>query len=89
MIGRIPWRKLVLAALCLVPVGCESLRSRHQKDDDEMMSRAAGKDESGPSQKIIGGSPDDPTPSTFFKSNRRAGGWSSEAREIESHFGAN
>ncbi len=53
-----------------------------------MMSRAAGKDDSG-SSKILGASPDDPTPSTFFKSNRTAGGWSSEAREIESHFGAN
>ena len=27
MIRRFPWRKLVLAALCLVPVGCEPLRS--------------------------------------------------------------
>ena len=27
MIRRIPWRKLVLAALCLVPAGCEPLHS--------------------------------------------------------------
>jgi hypothetical protein len=90
MIVRSAWRKLLLAALCLVPAACEPHRSwLRPKSDDDMMSRAAdSKDDSGP-RKVIGGSPDDADSSTFFRNNRRSGAWSSEAREIESHLGAN
>ncbi len=88
MIRRIPWRKLVLGALCLVPAGCEPLHSRRHQDDDDMMAKAADSKDSSNS-KIIGGSPDDQDSSTFFQNNRRSGAWSSEAREIESHLGAN
>ena len=88
MIRRIPWRRLVLAALCLVPAGCESLRSWRHKDDDDMMASAADS-KSSSSSKIIGSSPDDQDASSFFQSNQRtSGGLSSEAREIESHLGA-
>lgn len=87
MLVRIPWRKVFLAAVCLIPAGCEPHNSwLRPKQDDDMMSGAA--DSKSP-QKVIGSSPDDPTPTSFFQNNRRSGGWSSEAREIESHLGAN
>lgn len=87
MIRRIPGRALVLGSSCLVLVlaGCEPRHSWSRKGDD-MMSRYAD-DDSSPS-KVIGGSADDASPRTFFKNNRSSGGWSSEAREIESHLGA-
>jgi hypothetical protein len=37
--------------------------------------------------KIMAVDADAKNPRPFFKSNRRAGTWSSEAREVESHFG--
>jgi hypothetical protein len=86
MIARFPWRKLLVASLCLLPAGCEPHHSwLRPKQDDDMMSRA---DDSNP-RKVIGSSPDDKDASSFFQNNRRSGGWSSEAREIESHLGAN
>ncbi len=90
MIVRFPWRKLFLAAMCLVPAGCEPHQSwlRPKKDDDWMSRAADSKDDSAP-QKVIGSSPGDQDASNFFQSNRRSGAWSSEAREIESHLGAN
>ena len=88
MIRRLSWHKFLVAALCLLPAGCESLRSWRHKDDDDMMAKAADSKDSSNS-KIIGSSPDDQDSSTFFQNNRRSGGLSSEAREIESHLGAN
>jgi hypothetical protein len=81
MIRRISWRKLVLAAFCLVPAGCETLHSWLHKDDDDKMASADSKDSS--SAKVIGSSPDDKDASSFFQNNRRSGGLSSEARAIE------
>jgi hypothetical protein len=89
MIRRIPWRTLFLGALYLVPMGCEPHHSWLRKNDDDMMSRAADSKDSSDSPKIIGSSSDDKDASTFFQNNRRSGAWSSEAREIESHLGAN
>jgi hypothetical protein len=76
---------LTLAALGLMPAGCEPHRSWARPQQDDMMSAA---DDTKPS-KVIGSSPDDKDASNFFQSNRRSGAWSSEAREIESHLGAN
>ena len=88
MVRRISRRELVLAALCLMPAGCQSLHSWIHKDDDDKMASSDSKDDSN--SKIIGSSPGDQTSaSSFFKSDRTSGGWSSEAREIESHLGAN
>ncbi len=91
MIRRSPWRKVFLAAICLVPAGCEPLHSwvRH-KEDDPAKAFAAGNptEDDLKSRKVIGGSGDDSDTSGFFKKNRRSGGWSSEAREIEGHLGA-
>lgn len=92
MIRRLPWRKVFLAALCLVPAGCEPLHSwLRNKDDDDAKALASGNptEDDLKSRKVIGGSSDDANPQSFFKSDRRSGGWSSEAQEIESHLGAN
>jgi hypothetical protein len=87
MIRRFPWGTLFLGLMSLVPAGCEPHRSWLRPKDDDMMARAA-EDDSKPG-KIIGGSADDADAQSFFKSDRRSGAWSSEAREIESHLGAN
>jgi hypothetical protein len=91
MIRRFPWRKVFLGLLCLVPAGCEPRHSflRPKKDGDDMMALAADSEKDSDSGKIIGGSSDDKDASSFFQKNRRSGAWSSEAREIESHLGAN
>jgi hypothetical protein len=87
MIRRFPWRKLFLGLLCLVPAGCEPHRSWLRPKDDDMMTRASEDDSKR--GKVIGGNADDADARSFFKSDRRSGAWSSEAREIESHLGAN
>ena len=92
MIRRFSWRRLFVAGLCLVPVGCEPHHSwLRDKDDDEAKALAAGNptEDDLSARKVIGSSPDDQDASSFFKGNRRSGGWSSEAREVESHLGAN
>lgn len=89
MIRRFPWRAVFLGALCLVPVGCEPHKSWLRPDGDDKVAGAASTDDDTKPSKAIGGSADDQDASTFFQSNRRSGGWSSEAREIESHLGAN
>jgi hypothetical protein len=90
MIARFPWRKLLLAALCLVSMGCEPHSSwlRPKQDEDAMPDPSSSK--GGLSSKnVIGSSPDDDDASSFFENDRRPGGLSSEARAIESHLGAN
>jgi hypothetical protein len=90
MIRRFPWRRLSLGLLCFALAGCETHRWwLRPKDDDDMMARAAGSKDDSDSGKIIGGSADDKDARSFFQNNRRSGAWSSEAREIESHLGAN
>lgn len=93
MIRRFPWwRTLLLGALCLVPAGCEPHGSwLRPKDDEDWMAKAAAdspEDDAKP-RKVIGGNGEDVEARSFFKNNRRSGAWSSEAREIESHLGAN
>jgi hypothetical protein len=84
MIVRSAWRKLLLAAMCLVPAACEPHRSwLRPKPDDDWMSRTAESTDDAKSRKVIGGSPDDADSSGFFRNNRRSGGLSSEARQIE------
>jgi len=92
MIRRFPWRTLFLGALCLVPAGCEPHHSwLRSKDDDDKMAKVAGNptEDDLKSRKVIGGDSSDTDTSSFFQNNRRSGAWSSEAREIESHLGAN
>ena len=92
MIRRFPWRKLFLVALCVVPAGCEPHHSwLRSKDDDDKLANAAGNptEDDLKSRKVIGADSSDSNSNSFFQNNRRSGGWSSEAREIESHLGAN
>jgi hypothetical protein len=73
--------------------GCETLhswlRSKHddaakQSDkDDPRKPKAVESDTS----KIMSVDSDKDNPKPFFKSDRRSGGWSSEAREIEKDLG--
>src|SRR5271166_1635807 len=79
-----------LAALTIA--GCESLRQaiRSGSDDHAQKSVKSTSDasavESDPS-KLQAVDSDSKNPQPFFKNNRPSGGWSSEAREIESHLG--
>jgi hypothetical protein len=90
-------RSLVLMAvgLCVVIVaGCESLRQSIRSASAESQARKAARasleetaaTETDPT-KVLAVDADAKNPQPFFKSNRRSGTWSSEAREIESHLG--
>jgi hypothetical protein len=88
MFARIPWRSLIVGALCLAPLGCDHTKSflRPKDDDDVLKTNAVDEDEKP--TKVLGGNASDADARSFFKNDRRAGGWSSEAQEIESHLGA-
>jgi hypothetical protein len=79
---------LFLGAICLASTGCETHRSwLRPKDEDELPPRRTGIDSD--TSKILGVDSDDKaTPTSFFKTNRRTGGWSSEAQDIERNLGA-
>ena len=89
MIRRFPRRSLIVGALWLVGSGCEPIRSWLRQDDDDKKALADGlmMEDDAP-RKVIGGADEEADARSFFKNNRRSGGWSSEAREIESHLGA-
>jgi hypothetical protein len=88
MIARFSWRKLLLSALCLVPIGCEPHHSwLRDKDDDDKVASSSDSSENSKSSKVIGSSSDDQDSSTFFKDTRRYGGLSSEANSIERDLG--
>jgi hypothetical protein len=89
MIVRIPWLKLFLAGLFLVPAGCEPHHSwLRPKQDNDPMADATDSKGGLSSKKVIGSSPDDQDASSFFQNNRRSGGLSSEARAVERDLGA-
>ena len=75
--------------------GCESLRQAIRSGSDDQGKKSVKPTsgsaetsavESDPS-KIQAVDSDTKNPQPFFKNNRPSGGWSSEAREIESHLG--
>ena len=82
---------LFLGAIYLASTGCEPHGSwLRPKDEDELPPRkksGVSAVDSDPS-KILGVDSDEKQPTSFFKSDRRAGGWSSEAQEIEKNLGA-
>jgi hypothetical protein len=88
MIRQFPWRRLVLSTLCLVSLGCEPHHSwlRHNNDDELSSGRSAMAVESDAS-KIPAVDSDAKNSKPFFSNDRSSGGWSSQAREIESHLG--
>lgn len=81
---------LVLAGALPGLLGCEHdrafFRSQRGNDDGQHLSQGIEAVESDPS-KISAVDADDETPKSFFKNNRRTGGLSAQAREIEGHFG--
>ena len=82
---------LLLGAICLASTGCEPHGSwLRPKDEDELPPRSSGmKGVNSDTSKILGVDSDDKTtPTSFFKTDRRTGGWSSEAQDIEKNLGA-
>jgi archaellum component FlaG (FlaF/FlaG flagellin family) len=86
---------LITSLAAATTAGCESLRQAIRSSSDDHgqnsvkpTSRVADASaiESDPS-KIQAVDSDTKNPQSFFKNNRPSGGWSSEAREIESHLG--
>jgi hypothetical protein len=90
MMGRFLRMGLVLAWAFPGLLGCEHQRSffrpQDEADVDQHASQGIGAVDSDPS-KIEGVAADGQASGSFFKNNRRTGGLSSEAREIEGHFG--
>ncbi len=84
---------LVLGTLITGSTGCETLHSWLRHNDEDAAKKSDSDDPTKPkavesdTSKIIGvdSTKDDPKP--FFKGDRRSGGWSSEAREIEKDLG--
>jgi hypothetical protein len=79
---------LIVGACCLVQCGCETTKPWHRKKDSADDEKAVKAVESGASQMQSVDS-DDKKSEPFFKGNRKSGGWSSEAREVESSLGVN
>jgi hypothetical protein len=87
---------LVILGLAALSIGgCESLRQaiRSQSDDHAQKSVKPTSGATDPTAvesdptKLQAVDSDSKNPQPFFKNNRPSGGWSSEAREIESHLG--
>lgn len=89
MFRRFLWLMVLAGVLGLVPAGCDTHKFflRHKDEDDS--TKLSSIEEQDKPDKVIGGNSSDADGRAFFKKNRRAGGWSSEAQEIESHLGAN
>jgi hypothetical protein len=94
MVRRIHVLFASIGLILLTLVGCESLRQAIRSSSSETSeshkttksSTEATAVESDPS-KIQAVDSDAQHPRSFFSNNRRSGGWSSEAREVESHLG--
>ncbi len=80
---------MFLGACLLATTGCEPHHSFLRKqDEDELPARKNGVSRvDSDASKIIGLDSDDKKPTSFFKSDRTAGGWSSTAQEIERSLG--
>ena len=89
MLRRISWPGLILGAVCLVQTGCDTTKPWLRKNDSDEDPHKLKAVESE-ADKIEAVSSDGKKKSEpFFKSNRTSGGWSSEARSIESDLGVN
>ena len=84
---RISTHALIWGAISLLLVGCETQKPWYRRHDDE--ATTSKKDFNVDTTKIPSVDSDSKDSQPFFKNNRLQGGWSSEAREIESHLGAN
>ena len=93
MVRRLPVLAAIMGLTIGVVSGFEGLRHALRSTSNDQASKTvpAGNSsneavESDPS-KIQAVDADAKNPKSFFQNNRLAGGWSSEAREIESHLG--
>ena len=95
MTRRSMCRVLCLSAVMAGMTGCETLRSWLRPDDDDRGRASDADDVTKPkavesdTSKILSVDSDSSNPKPFFKSDRRSGAWSSEAREIEKDLGVN
>ncbi len=90
-------RVLVLLPMALVVmafVGCDlrrpTLRSSDSLESKPFKSASSAIDPvavEADTSKILAVDGDPKKPRSFFSNNRKSGGWSSEAREVESHLG--
>jgi hypothetical protein len=90
MKGRILRLGLVLAWAFPGLLGCEHHRSffRPEEGSHDRQQASQGVDAvESDTSKIEAVDSDGRSPKSFFQNNRRTGGLSSEAREIEGHFG--
>ncbi len=95
MIRRLLALLVMLGLTAVMIAGCESLRQATRSGSDDHAQKSV-KPTSGAAQtsavesdpsKLQAVDSDSKSPQPFFKNNRPSGGWSSEAREIESHLG--
>jgi hypothetical protein len=94
MMRRHIYRGLVVGALVTMSTGCDTLHPFLRKNREDDSAKKDDKDDilkpkavDSDTSKILDVESDSKKSQPFFKSNRSSGGWSSEAREIESHFG--
>ena len=72
---------VVVGTLLVTLGGCEEFHHAMRRGND----RKTNVESETPKMQAVDADPKNPKP--FFANNRLAGGWSSEAREIESHLG--
>jgi len=97
MTRRFLYRGLVLSTLAIGSLGCETLHSfLHPKNQDDDVARKKDPDDpanpkavESDTSKITSVDSDKDNPKPFFNNDRKSGGWSSEAREIEKSLGVN
>jgi len=95
MTRRFICHALVLGTLAIGSSGCEPHQSfLRPKDPDDKHAQNGDQDDptkpkavQSDTSKIMSVDSDSKEQKPFFKSDRRSGGWSSEAREIEKDFG--
>jgi len=95
MTRRFIYHGLVVSTLAIGSSGCDTQRSflRPKDPDDKLAQKRDQDDPTKPksvesdTSKIMSVDSDSKDQKPFFKSDRRSGGWSSEAREIEKDFG--
>jgi hypothetical protein len=95
MTRRLICRVVFVSAVVAGITGCETLRSRLRPLEDDRAKVSDAADVTKPkavdsdTSKIMSVDSDADNPKPFFKSDRRSGAWSSEAREIEKDLGVN
>jgi hypothetical protein len=85
MLRRLIGCGLIVGMTMLASTGCDELHKSVRKKSDGTGPEAVDSD----GKKILGVDSDDKDQQPFFKNNRKTGGWSSEAREIENSLGVN